>query len=74
MTSIKETVERLTERASVARSEGTGTALGDAVHFEEAIALIERLAGALEEIKSADDQDVWLRGRAHRALSGEPTP
>lgn len=41
-------VYRLRERASVARCENTGTALGDAVHFEEAADEITRLRAALE--------------------------
>lgn len=36
-------VERLRERATVARSEKTGTAVADAIHFEEAADEIERL-------------------------------
>lgn len=36
-------VKRLRERASVAREENTGTAIGDALHFEEAANAIERL-------------------------------
>ena len=36
-------VERLRERAAIARGEKTGTALGDAIHFEEAADEIERL-------------------------------
>jgi hypothetical protein len=38
-----ELVERLRERAAIARGEKTGTALGDAIHFEEAADEIERL-------------------------------
>jgi hypothetical protein len=41
-------VDRLRERASVARSEGTGTATGDAVHFEEAAHEIDRLTRAAD--------------------------
>jgi hypothetical protein len=39
--------ERLIERAKVAREENTGTALGDAVHFEEAAAEIASLRAQL---------------------------
>lgn len=39
---------RLRERAQVARSEKTGTALGDALHFEEAADRIEALEAELE--------------------------
>jgi hypothetical protein len=40
-------IERLRERAKTAREEKTGTADGDAIHFEEAAREIERLRGAL---------------------------
>jgi hypothetical protein len=40
-------VERLNERAQVARGEETGTGLGDAIHFEEAAATITALRQAL---------------------------
>lgn len=33
-------IERLLERAAAARREGTATAIGDAVHFEEAAAAL----------------------------------
>jgi hypothetical protein len=69
-TSIKETVERLEAEAAAHLEQPTWV---DPDLLNQSAALIKRLAGALEEIKSADDQDVWLRGRAHRALSGEPT-
>lgn len=36
-------INRLRERAKVAREENTGTALGDALHFEEAADEIDRL-------------------------------
>jgi hypothetical protein len=39
----RDIVDRLTERAAVARSEGTGTAMGDAVHFEEAANMIRSM-------------------------------
>ncbi|WP_428029764.1 hypothetical protein [Ancylobacter sp.] len=41
---IPEIVTRLRERAVAARAEGTATALGDALHFEEAAALIAMMA------------------------------
>lgn len=49
---MSDIVYRLRERASVARCENTGTALGDAVHFEEAADENTRLRAALEEIKA----------------------
>jgi hypothetical protein len=51
--------------------------------LDELASTIERLAGALEEIAESgaprDEHelgtvDVWLRGLARSALSGEPTP
>lgn len=42
-------VARLDERALVARSEGTGTALGDALHFEEAASTIRALVEERDE-------------------------
>lgn len=47
-------ITRLRERALAAREEGTATALGDALHFEEAASEIEHLAG--------------LRGDAHQII------
>lgn len=44
-------VERLRERAAIARGEKTGTALGDAIHFEEAADEIERLRAELDEAR-----------------------
>jgi hypothetical protein len=41
---------RLLERANSARHEGGATALGDALHFEEAAKTINALLEALEEI------------------------
>jgi hypothetical protein len=56
---------RLDERASVARSEGTGTVLGDALHFEQAATAIRALVeesgrlrealGVLTACASSDD-------------------
>lgn len=40
---MNDIVDRLKERAKNAREENTATALGDALHFEEAAATIERL-------------------------------
>jgi cytosine/adenosine deaminase-related metal-dependent hydrolase len=44
-------VTRLRERAAAAREEGTVTALGDALHFEEAAGQIERDAGDAATIR-----------------------
>lgn len=41
---------RLVERANTARQEGGATALGDALHFEEAAETINELLEALKEI------------------------
>jgi hypothetical protein len=43
-------IYRLRERAGVARSEKTGTGLGDAVHFEEAADRIDCLENMLSTI------------------------
>jgi hypothetical protein len=43
----KDIVNRLLERASLARHEETGTATADAVHFEQAAKEIERLRSAI---------------------------
>lgn len=43
MTDPMELVERLDQRAIAARSENTATALGDAIHFEQAAACIREL-------------------------------
>jgi len=55
-------VERLRERAALARIEGTGTAVGDAVHFEEAAAEItdlrDKLASAIKERDSICEKAV----------------
>lgn len=40
---MSDIVKRLKDRAKVAREESTGTALGDALHFEDAAAEIEDL-------------------------------
>ena len=45
---MRDLVNRLKRRADVARSEGTGTARGDAVHFEEAANSIEMLESRVE--------------------------
>jgi len=69
-------VERLRERAAVARSESNGTALGDAVHFEEAAARIERLEAVLARLLSyLADEKLRKSGlveveRARAALGG----
>jgi hypothetical protein len=72
--SIQETVERL-------KNWHIRSMLENGNDMEEAAALIERLAGALEEIAESgaprDEHelgtvDVWLRGLARSALSGEP--
>lgn len=80
--SIKETVERLRALQVM----GSANAI---VVISDAAALIERLAGALEEIiadadghnllkqrqSKHDDVLTWVSvARARRALSGEPTP
>jgi len=63
-------VERLRERASAARSESTGTALGDALHFEEAADTIECQRGdaARWHLANLVDQDLPLAGRKIVAL------
>jgi len=43
---------RLDERAAIARGEKTGTALGDAIHFEQAAAAIRELQAELDEFRS----------------------
>lgn len=43
--------ERLRHRASVARREGTGTALGDAMHFEEAADRIEEMDAEIDRFR-----------------------
>jgi hypothetical protein len=58
-------VERLNERAQVARGEETGTGLGDAIHFEEAAATITALREALKPF--ADEADEWLDAAADDA-------
>lgn len=47
----KALMESLHERAAIARGEKTGTALGDAIHFERAAAEIDRLTKELEEAR-----------------------
>ena len=49
---MSDLIYRLRERAGVARSEKTGTGLGDAVHFEEAAERIEALEAALADALS----------------------
>lgn len=46
-------VERLRERAAIARGEKTGTALGDAIHFEEAADEIERLRAQVDALQAS---------------------
>jgi hypothetical protein len=48
-----ELLKALDERASVARSEGTGTALGDALHFEQAATAIRALVAENERFREA---------------------
>jgi hypothetical protein len=48
-----ELLKALDERASVARSEGTGTALGDALHFEQAATAIRALVAENERLELA---------------------
>jgi hypothetical protein len=50
---IEELCERLDQRAIFARAEDTATALADAIHFEEAAALIRHLSSRVEEEKRA---------------------
>ncbi len=59
-------VARLRERARLAREENTATALGDAIHFEEAAAEIARLRDKLERRtrQAIADMD-WLLERRH---------
>lgn len=51
-------VERLRERAKTAREEGTGTADGDAYHFEGAANEIERLQNALKPFAAVAESDI----------------
>jgi hypothetical protein len=51
-TPARSLVERLRERAAIARGEKIGTALGDALHFDEAADEIERLTGDLERARA----------------------
>ena len=53
-------VERLRERAKFARAEGTGTSLGDALHFESAAAEIERLRAAGQQAEEPEGIQ-WTR-------------
>ncbi len=53
MTDPMELVERLDQRAVAARSENTATALGDAIHFEQAAARIRDLVEWRDEAISA---------------------
>ena len=45
--------QRLRERAAIARNENTGTALGDAIHFEQAAARIEALEAEVARLRWA---------------------
>lgn len=60
---MSDIVERLQDRAIVARNEGTGTGLGDAIHFEEAASTITALEKRVEEL------DLLLRGFAALRLT-----
>ncbi|QIG76668.1 hypothetical protein EVC28_044 [Rhizobium phage RHph_I1_23] len=51
----KDIAARLRERATTARQEGTGTAIADAVHFEQAASEIDRLRGALSKAETVID-------------------
>ena len=77
-----ELVKQLRERADAARSEGTATALGDALHFEEAAALLEQQSrtiaalqaqGLARPIETAPRDgtviDVWVDGRRYADVS-----
>lgn len=52
--------ERLRERATFARREGGATALGDALHFEEAADLISLMRGMQEALVRARDEGAEL--------------
>jgi hypothetical protein len=53
---VSDLVERLRARAKVAREENTGTAHGDAVHFDEAASEIERLRPYMEAFRREEDR------------------
>ena len=50
---MSDIVERLQDRAIVARNEGTGTGLGDAIHFEEAASTITALQERVKVLEGA---------------------
>jgi len=58
-------VERLRERARAAREERTATALGDALHFEEAADEIELLRHQVEEAEAALSDTLNMLRAAH---------
>jgi hypothetical protein len=61
---------RLAQRAVCARAEETATALADAIHFEEAAALIRSLARALEEAKGLAAADVLAERERQKSSEG----
>lgn len=68
---MSDLLTRLRERAANAREEGTATALGDAMHFEEAANAIEcqRGGAARWHLACLVDQDLPLAGRKIVALN-----
>lgn len=76
MTDPMELVDRLDQRAIAARSENTATALGDAIHFEQAAACIRELVEALRPLAIHADHyqqrpDNWVIGGT--VANGLPT-
>lgn len=68
MTDYDDLVASLLERGTVARQEGTGTALGDALHFEKAAGAITALQARVAEEEGwvdmlRDERDELLRQR-----------
>jgi heterodisulfide reductase subunit C len=61
-------MERLRDRAKVAREENTGTAFGDAIHFEEAANEIERLCAAQPQYLA----NCLRAGACHGQCNSEP--
>lgn len=55
--------ERLRERAAAARAEGTGTAISDATHFEQAADEIDRLTADKARLDFLDACNAALNGR-----------
>lgn len=65
-------VDRLRERAAIARSEGTGTAIADAGHFDEAATLIASLSEEnAAHIVAGKALNAAYEAMEARALAGE---